>query len=172
MARQLGFKELKAPSRKFGGDLLKNSHAKTRRPLDSKLPIHLVLRSNKSVMKLPKHLGRIHECIDLVNRRHGVVLYRMANVGNHLHMVIKIPSRRAWAAFIRELTGRIASIAGIRGEKFWAKLPFTHLVGGWKKAYRSVMDYVELNQWEAEGFISRKDIRTRKDLETIWGSSA
>jgi len=168
VARQLGFKELKAPSRRFGGSLLK-SHAKVKRPLESKLPIHLVLRSRKSVLLLYKNQGRVQACIDRVFKKHGVKLYKMANVGNHIHFVLKIPRRRYWAGFIRELTGRIASIAGVRGERFWSQLPFTEIVGGWRTAFKEVLQYVTLNQWQADGHIDRREIRKWKDLDKIWG---
>jgi REP element-mobilizing transposase RayT len=92
----------------FGGSLLKNSNAKIKRPLDSKLPIHLVLRANKGGMRLPKTHLRVNRTVETTCKKHGVKVYRFANVGNHLHMIIKIPGRARWAAFIRELTGRVA----------------------------------------------------------------
>jgi hypothetical protein len=89
-------------------------------------------------------------------------------------MLIKIPRRPRWAAFIRELTGRIAQVAqDLKGpqkgvEKFWKHKPFTRVVNGWKKAYRTAMEYVLLNRYEAEGFISRRETKTLKDLHAIW----
>jgi hypothetical protein len=162
------------PKLSFGGDLLKNSNAKVKRPLDSKLPIHLELKCTKSVLRLHKTLIPINKEVARVCKRHGVTVYNYANVGNHLHFVLKIPGRQRWSAFIRELTGRIAQIAqGITAQqkgsgKFWAKLPFTRVVAGWQKAFRIAVQYVELNHLEAEGFISRKETKTLKDLRAIW----
>src|SRR3954469_12864898 len=102
------FKGLEQGSMSFGGSLLKESHAKSKRPLDSKLPIHLVLRAVKGGMRMPKTLGKVNQTVAKTAKKHGVTIYRYANVGNHIHMIIKIPSRPRWAPFIRELTGRIS----------------------------------------------------------------
>ena len=59
-------------------------------------------------MRLPKNFARVEEILASTNKKHGVTMYRHANVGNHIHMVIKIPARTRWAAYIRELTGRLA----------------------------------------------------------------
>lgn len=104
----LGFKK---PNAEFGGSLLKGN-PKTKRPLDSKLPIHLVLRARRSNLRLPKTFGLVHDTLMQIAQKHGVIIYRYANVGNHLHIVLRLASVRGWAAFIRELTrprGRKAS---------------------------------------------------------------
>lgn len=108
------------------------------------------------------------------NKKHGVTMYGYANVGNHLHMVIKIPARTRWSAYIRELTGRLAqAVQKLKGPAkangaFWKQRPFTRIVRGWQKAFRKVLEYVELNFLEAEGFISRKQTKTLKDLRAIF----
>lgn len=157
------------PKDSFGGETIRGN-ARSARPLDSKLPIHLTLRASKSVLRTPKYFGVVERLIAGVARKHGVRVYKHANVGNHMHLVIKIPHVRRWAAFIRELTGRIGlalkSLMG--GQKLWAFLPHTRVVRGWKKAFGIVKEYIELNQWEAEGIISRKDIKTLKDLRAIF----
>jgi REP element-mobilizing transposase RayT len=168
--KQLSFSGdlFKVPKASFGGSLLKNSHAKTKRPLESKLPIHLVLRANKSQFRTHKSFKRVNDTVASVCKKHGVKLYKYANVGNHLHMAIKIRSRPSWAAFIRELTGRIAQLEGIK----WLKRPFTRIVGGWKKAYCGLLDYITLNQLEGDDIISRAQIRTLRELREVWAESA
>lgn len=175
MAKQQTFQGLQRPKDTFGGMLLKNSHAKTKRPLDSKLPIHLVLRSELSALRLPKTFRGVNETVGNVCKKHGMKIYQYANVGNHLHILIKIPNVRRWPAFIRELTGRIAQqVQGITGQqkglaKFWKQRPFTRIIRGWKKAYRIAKDYVMLNRLEAEGFISRQETKNLRELKTpIW----
>ena len=158
------------PKGSFGGSLLKNSHAKTGRPLDSKLPIHLTLRTHKSVLRLYKTLLVVDNLVEKICKKHGVALYKYANVGNHLHMVIKIPQRRRWNAFIRELTGRIAQL--VRGKlhfegEFWKQRPFTRLVPGWGKAFQIAKDYVYLNWCEGEGHINRHQTKTLQDLREL-----
>jgi REP element-mobilizing transposase RayT len=175
MTKQGTFEGQKKPKDSFGGSLLKNSHAKTRRPLDSKLPIHLAMRSDWAKMRLPKYFSKVNQTVREVCQKHGVSIYQYTNVGNHLHMIIKIPARPKWAAFIRELSGRIAQVAQDLGgkekakRKFWSKRPFTRIVGGWRRAFSMAKAYVRLNIYEAEAFISRKDTKTLRDLRAILG---
>ncbi len=157
----------------FGGSLLKNSNAKTKRPLESKLPIHLVLRSKSSVLRLPKTFAKVNDCVGVIARKHGVRIYKYSNVGNHLHLLIKIVRVGAWAAFIRELSGRIAQVAqGLggqeKGRKFWTQRPFTRIVRGWREAFQIAKQYIALNELEANGFISRKETKSLKDLRMIF----
>ena len=157
------------PKDSFGGSLLKGN-PKCKRPLDSKLPIQLTLRAGKSVLRLPKTLKTVNEIVYSTARKHGVKIYEYANVGNHLHALLKIMSLHTWAAFIRELTGRIAQIVGglvAGGGSFWLYRPHTRIVRGWRKAFLTARQYIYLNQLEAEGFISRKEIKTLKDLRLV-----
>lgn len=163
-------KGLKKPGDCFGGSLLKGN-PKGRRPLDSKLPIHLVLRSTSSTMRTPVRFGRIHKTVFDLAEKYGFRIYRYANVGNHLHMVIKISQLRLWSAFIRELSGSIAQIAGQTGQKFWKHRPFTRIIRSWKKAFRMALDYVELNQLEANGHIRRSEITSLKALRNLFSSA-
>ncbi|MGE0525895.1 MAG: transposase [Bdellovibrionales bacterium] len=161
----------------FGGSLLKNSHAKRARPLNSKLPLHIVLRARRGGMRLPRTFAEISDIIVSTARKYGVRIYEQANVGNHVHLLVRIGKVWLWAAFIRELTGRIARamiVAGVaaRGERFWKCRPFTRIVQGWGKAFKIAKEYVYLNQLEANGFISRKETRTLNDLHSLFGDSA
>lgn len=158
------------PQDNFGGGLLKGN-PKTSRPLASKLPIHLTLRARKSVLRTPKVFGSVNKIIREVAAKHGVKIYKMANVGNHLHLAIKLSHVRRWAAFIREMTGRLALLCRHLdpGKGFWLYRPHTRIIRGWKKAFQIVKDYIDLNIWEAENFISRKDIKAFKDLRLIFG---
>lgn len=166
-------KEFERPQDKFGGSLLKGNPKKSR-PLDSKFPIHLVMTAEKSVLRVPTVFLKVNKTVSRVCKKHGVTIYRYANVGNHMHLLIKIPGRRRWAAFIRELTGRLSQVAqNIAGpqagaKKFWKHRPFTRIVRGWQKAFRSIKEYVHLNWLEAEGFIKRQETKTLKDLRAIW----
>ncbi len=159
----------------FGGSQLK-SNPKTQRPLDSKLPIHLVLRARKSGMRSPKALAQVQQAIQRAAKRHGVKIFEQANVGNHIHLLIKITRRARWNGFIREITGRIAQLMkglgfGEIGQSFWLNRPFTRVVRGWKKAFQIARDYVYLNQLEAEGWISRKETKNLRDLRAIWSDA-
>jgi REP element-mobilizing transposase RayT len=171
-AKQLEFelKEFFKPEDSFGGALLKGN-PRSARPLESKLPIHLTLRARKSVLRLPQSFATVEKLISQIAKKYGVTVFKRANVGNHIHLVIQINSD-FWSKFIRELTGRIAQelkAIGLQTEEgLWLFRPHTRIVRGWKKAFRSALEYVKLNQWEAEGHISRKETKTLKDLRLIW----
>lgn len=153
---------------------MKGNNPKVKRPLESKLPIHLVLRSKRGAMRLPKTFKLVNAAVGEISKRHGVKIYKYANLGNHLHILVKIPSVRRWSAYIRELTGRIAQLVKEQvpsEDTFWLHRPFTRIVRGWRKAYRTAKEYVELNQLEAEGHISRKETKTLKDLRAIFSDA-
>ena len=57
-----------------------------------------------------KHCDHIYHFTNALAKRYGVRLYRYANVGNHIHLLIKVPSRMIWQRFLRELSGGIAII--------------------------------------------------------------
>lgn len=171
-SKQLEFqmKEFERPRDAFGGNLLKGN-AKRARPLDSKLPILITLRAVKGGMRLPKCFGEVNGAVYDTAKKYGFKVFKFANVGNHLHVLVQISKLKLWAAFIRELTGKIGLIMKMTlglMEKFWAYRPHTRIIRGWQRAFKIAKDYVELNILEAEGFISRKETKTLKDLRAIW----
>lgn len=156
----------------FGGGYLKKSHAKTKRPLQSGLPLHLVLTTEKLPsyfsLRHPRCFERVNSLVRSICAKYGFRIHEYANVGNHLHLLISFKSKGNWPRFIRELTGRIAqSVQDLRGPKkgfhFWKQRPFTRIVRGWQRAYRIAKDYLVLNQLEGAGLISRLD---RRQLES------
>lgn len=160
---QHSFQQIAKPKDIFGGSL-SLSHPKTKRPLDSKLPTHLVLRANRSVLRRPGVLHLVNAQVRRSAKRHGVRIYEYANVGNHLHLLLKLANRRSWNAFIRELTGRLAQLAGTNHrtgprQRFWKHRPFTRIVRGWRKAYRLVKVYIRLNRIEAEEYLTARELR-------------
>jgi len=183
--KQLTFSDqaFKKPRDSFGGSLL-TSHPKTKRPLDSKFPTHLVLRAHQSGMRNPKVYGEIHRLIYKTAQKYGIKVYKCANVGNHLHLLIKLTKKSLWSAFIREFSSKVAYLMRCKGltkskdqkdqsgtaskQKFWKHRPFTRILRSWKKAFRTAKEYIALNQAEAEGHINRKDIKTLKDLRALF----
>ena len=168
-AKQAGFKLLENQSiKKFGGDLLKNSNPKAARPISTKKSMHLVLRSSKAIgaHSLLKANTAIFEVISRQSKKFGVKVYRYANGGNHLHLIILPRSRKAYQDFIRAVSGLIARLIlkAQKGSpklnensqlKFWDKRPFTRLVE-WGKDFSRTSDYLLQNTLEAIGFIAYK----------------
>ena len=162
----------------FGGSLLKHSHAKVARPLSSKQALHIVLRSDfaQGERSLLKHERVIRNMLLKQGRRHGVKVYRVANAGNHLHLLVRFTKRRGLQNFLRGSCGLIARkvLGAERGQakksksssprntnliptspRFWSQRPFTRIVS-WGRDFDSVLAYVKLNSLEALGFLSRK----------------
>jgi hypothetical protein len=124
-------------------------------------------------MLRPKHCNHIRFLLERLQLRWGVRVYRYANAGNHLHLLVRARSRSEWQAFIREFAGGVAMLVtgarkgsplerktagegpegGRRG--FWDELVFTRIVG-WGRDFRKVSDYVCFNLWEGLGIPLRR----------------
>jgi REP element-mobilizing transposase RayT len=135
------------------------------------------MRSSKAKGELsmlhPKHCNHIEGFVRKVARKWGVRIYRYANVGNHLHLLIQVPTRAAWQRFSKEISGGIAQIVtgarkGIaltrskdnslpvtaqRG--FWDHLLFTRIVS-FGRDFNGVAKYLVKNLFESAGIPMRK----------------
>jgi putative transposase len=161
--KQLGFEILENGTKHFGGAYLKNSNAKGPRPISTKHPMHLVVRSEKAVghCSLLKYDREIRAVVYRQAKIAGVKIYRFANAGNHLHLIILPRSREAFKCFLRAITGTIPRII-LKCEKgrpkklrFWDQRPFTR-IASWGKDFRGLSNYLKRNQLEALGFIPYK----------------
>ena len=77
----------------FGGNLLKGN-AKSARPLSTKEAVHLVLKSTQAIgTKSMLHTYNVNKINNII-RTHAklcrIRIYHFVNVGNHLHLVIKL----------------------------------------------------------------------------------
>jgi hypothetical protein len=149
--------------RQFGGMLLKGN-AKQKRPLSSKHAVHMVLKSELAVgarsFLRPKNVKHIERIIRTQAQVFGVRLYHFVNVGNHLHLVLRLPplayssSRTAFFSFVRAVTGLIArhvvqaERSRPKSVRFWTARPFTRLLS-WGRDFTSVSRYMEKNRSEA-----------------------
>ncbi|MDZ4082494.1 MAG: transposase [Bdellovibrionales bacterium] len=151
------------------GGALRNTRAgrKHSRPISSKDSMHLVLRSTAakgswSFLK-PANAAKINAIIAKFAFVYGVKILSMANVGNHLHLHLRLNTRLEYKPFIRAITGAIAMAVTGRtrwsssranqsntSPKFWDLRPFTRIVIGFK-ALLQVKDYIRFNQLEAWG---------------------
>ena len=96
----------------FGGALLKGSHAKKKRTFVPGLPVHVVMRSSKArgAWSLLAHNKAIARILSRQCALHHVEVLNAANAGNHLHLLVKAPSRDHLSAFLRGLSGAIAML--------------------------------------------------------------
>ncbi len=153
-------------ARAFGGAYLRNSHAKTRRPISSKTPMHLVMRSRlaRGRHSLLFYERAVQKIIARQARRFGVRVYRLRNAGNHLHLLILPPSRKSFQGFSRAITGLIvrrvlgaekASAVFQKGSRFWDQRPFSRLLH-WGREYKIVADYLVEESVQAMGFFPQR----------------
>jgi hypothetical protein len=147
----------------FGGDLLKNSHAKVQRPISIGRPMHLVLRSSqckggRSLIK-SKNARNVEFIINRQATIHKIRIYKIAKAYNHIHIVLFPKSREGFISFLRATSGLIArkvlgSDRGVQaGADFWDKRPWTRIISSWTDDFRGVLNYLEQNTLEAFGFI-------------------
>lgn len=164
---QISFFKDKIP-RHFGGLLLKGN-AKVARPLSTKEPVHLVLKSAYAVGIMSMLQKYNVNKIDKIIRSHAklcrIRIYHFVNVGNHLHLVVKLDDRKLFAKFIRSVSGLIARhvLKKERGPQnigenstnkrvaFWVARPFTRLVS-WGNDYKFVTRYIEKNRNQAKRY--------------------
>ncbi len=165
----------------FGGALLKGKR-KSLRPLSTKEPIHLVMRSpwakgNYSFLR-PHNKAAIERLVNIMAAKFNIKVYRLAIQGNHIHFIIKISHRVHYKAFVKALSGKIATHvmtapsfdlflerlgAGTKrgdglkkGEKpkgFWEFRPFSRVLY-WGKDFKRCCEYLAQNALEAIGFIA------------------
>ncbi|MGK5083668.1 transposase [Bdellovibrionota bacterium FG-1] len=147
-----------------GGDLNQGKR-KTARPIDPKQAVHLVLRSSMArgqySMLRKANSEAIEALLQKLAKKWDVRVFRYANVGNHLHLLLRVRSRAVWKRFLRQFAGGIAMIVtGARkghgrapnstGRTFWDELAFTRIVN-FGRDFDRVARYLVKNLFEAMG---------------------
>lgn len=122
--------------------------------------MHLILKSSKAKgewsFKRKENAQKIKAIIDKHSKKYGVAITSLANVGNHLHLHMKLASRATYKPFIRAVTAAIAmAITGVSrwkkiAGKFWDHRPFTRVVQSWREVL-ALKDYLMINQLEGLG---------------------
>jgi REP element-mobilizing transposase RayT len=139
-----------------GGDV-RRGQRKLERPVSTRRPLHLTLHSTRargdwSMLRYqPQVLGALRECA----RRTGVRVYDFANVGSHLHLLVRARQRPAFQAFLRSFSGIVARIVTgakkgkpLRDGPFWRGLAWSRVVT-WGREYQTVRRYIFRNRVEA-----------------------
>jgi len=154
--RQASFGFLKDYKKEFGGSFLKGKR-KSARPLSTKNPIHLVLKSTHARPFHPTS-RKLEKIFRAQAQKYGIRIYDMALNWSHIHALITIPSRQAYLAFIRTLTsaivGLLSKTAGQSLKGLFDLRPFTRILS-WGREFRSVQGYLGLNQMESLGLVFR-----------------
>ena len=154
--RQASFGFLKDYKKEFGGALLQGKR-KSVRPLSTKQPIHVVLKSTHSRPFHPNS-RKLEKLFRTQALKYGLKIYDLALNWSHIHALITIPSRQAYQAFIRTLTAALVKLLSNTLGKSLKGLfdlrPFTRILS-WGREFTSVRGYLELNQMEALGLVYR-----------------
>lgn len=140
------------------GGLKTTGKRKLERPLSTKKWMHLVLKSDKARGKysflLPANKRMIQQVLREKARKFGVAIADQANVGNHLHLKVRITSRASFQKFLIAVTGLIArKITGAKKGKpfgrFWQGLAFTRVLQSYIEEM-NLKGYIHANRSEAE----------------------
>lgn len=106
-------KEHTQSQKKFFGGALLSSKRKSLRPLSTKDSLHFVLRSRWATGKDSFLAQRNRKAIDYLithfAKKFGVKIYEHAINSNHIHLLLKITNRVLYRAFIKAVSGKIAS---------------------------------------------------------------
>jgi hypothetical protein len=149
---------------KHGGDL-NRGRRKLERPLSRKYWIHVILKSDKAKGELsllrPNHKQRIEKVVCEAGKKFGVKVGELVNVGNHLHLRLRMTSRFGFRNFLRSITAQIARfVTGARRGKpfgkFWRHLAFSRVLkSSWELL--QLRGYFKANVIESEqGYAQRR----------------
>jgi REP element-mobilizing transposase RayT len=119
--------------------------------------MHLTLHSKRARGKwsLFRYKREVREALRACAQRTGVRIYDFANVGSHLHLLVRARRRGAFQAFLRSFAGIVArTVTGakrgrpVRGGRFWDGLAWSRVVT-WGHQYWTVRHYIFRNRIEA-----------------------
>jgi hypothetical protein len=148
--------EFDVSATEHGGNL-RQGRRKVERPVSTRRPMHVVLSSKRAMghWSLRKHHRAVREALRACAGHTGVKVYDFANVGSHLHLLVRARKREAFQAFLRAFAGMVAqSVTGARrgrpcgGGPFWTTLAWSRVVA-WGRDYWGMRHYVFRNQIEA-----------------------
>jgi hypothetical protein len=161
--KQIGFGFYGNSRKEFGGELLFGKR-KTQRPLSTKKPIHLVLKSTGSNHFTPGN-RTIENIIRKQAEKYKIKIYRFSLVWSHAHITIYFTDRAHYKAFIRTTTANLMRYFSKKLGKALKGLfdlrPYTRILE-WGKDFQNIFDYHDKNDMEARGMSSRPKKKKRK----------
>jgi hypothetical protein len=138
-----------------GGDV-RLRRRKLERPVSTRRPMHIVLSSHRArgSWSLRKHDRVVRDVMRRMARRFDVRVYDFANVGSHLHLVVRARRREGFQAFLRSFAGIVArqvtgARRGCRCGRFFDGLAWSRVVN-WGRDDWGLRHYVFRNQIEGD----------------------
>lgn len=133
---------------------------KTQRPISTKKPMHIVMRSTRASgaisLRGSGQRGMVESLLMKYKRRFSIKIYKYSINSNHIHLAVRAYKRENLQNFLRAFAGELALQLlrkfKLKG-KFWDLLAFSRLVE-WGKSFRNLIEYVVMNQKEAVGLIA------------------
>lgn len=145
----------------FGGDGRSKRKSRLSRPISTKKAIHLMLKSTNAKGAWSflnrKNKNIVSAFLKTHAKRNGIQILSFTNVGNHLHIMLKVRSILLYKKFVRAFSGAVAmKITGASKsnklkERFWTQTPFTRFVHG-RHDFLALKEYFYVNEIEAAGF--------------------
>src|SRR5712675_1570641 len=85
------------------GGAVRKGRRKLARPVSTRRPMHVVLSSRRALgeWSLRRHERAVKEALRAMARRHDVRVYEFANVGSHLHLLLRVRRVDSFQAFLR-----------------------------------------------------------------------
>jgi REP element-mobilizing transposase RayT len=117
----------------------------------------VTLHSKRAIgeWNLLRHRRAVREALRACAERNGVKVYDFANVGSHVHLLVRARRRDRFQSFLRSFAGIVARrITGARrgrplgGGPFWTGLAWSRIVS-WGRDYWGVRSYIFRNLIEA-----------------------
>ncbi|MGZ3748973.1 MAG: transposase [Pseudobdellovibrionaceae bacterium] len=104
---------------------------KNARPLSSTKPLHLVLKSSGSSFFNPGN-RKLEDIFREHAKKHSIKIFALSLNWSHVHLLVKLPSRNSYLAFIRTVTAAVVLfISKLRGENkkgLFDLRPFTRIL--------------------------------------------
>jgi REP element-mobilizing transposase RayT len=143
---------------------------KLERPVSVRRPMHVVLSSYRArgPWSLRKHAPAVQGALRAMAQRFGIRIYDFANVGSHLHLLVRARRRESFQAFLRSFAGIVARrVTGARRGRpcgrFFSGIAWSRVVA-WGRDYLGVRHYVFRNQ--IEGTLGTRVRRALEEVQT------
>lgn len=155
--RQLSF--MKNPI-EFGGSLLQGKR-KEARPISTKTPMHVILKSEqaKGLCSFINHRSALEVALSKISEKFRVRIYDKSVNNNHIHIIARFKTRADYKAWIRMLAAEIVRIIARRMKKplknFFTFRPYTKIIS-WGRQFEAGLNYIILNQMEYFGLRPKK----------------
>ena len=156
------------------GGVVRKGKRKVARPIATRKPMHLVLRSTRATgawsFHRKKNSAAIEQVLSSLAKRYGIRVIGFENVGNHLHLLIQGKSRVLLQSFLRTLPAKLAlaitqAKKGKPQGRFFDEIVFTRVVE-WGRDILRAKDYLFKNRLEAAG-VSQEIIASWRAFEKL-----